>query len=315
MLVFAFATLIPYDTSMNTSSERVDALMRLSDTVYPAIDERLGGEHRSRRIVRLGINAVAHELKQGDRVSAGTAYESILKNQLERGGIHRSHYGDWPRYQSHLTKLPDENAVRTDALTELANKYSDVKRAVIDTKGKRERNSRHAVHLSALSLPYAAEFHPDLNLSLIALYTLNHDLLEAFTGDVPTLGISDEAYQLKNEEEVAALERLEFEYGQQWPEFVQVMRDYEAMEDEESKFVKTFDKTDPSYTHFSTEGRQLREFYGYTSSAQFMQAIEATTIRMQAYSGSFPNLMQDRLELLNRVADHTRWPATDVSTN
>ena len=56
----------------NTSSERVDSLERLSDRVYDAIDPRVHGEPRYRRMVRLGVNLLGEELREGNTLeSAG----------------------------------------------------------------------------------------------------------------------------------------------------------------------------------------------------------------------------------------------------
>ncbi|MBC7564625.1 HD domain-containing protein [Candidatus Saccharibacteria bacterium] len=302
-------------TSMNTSSERVDSLMQLSNEIYPAIDQRLGGETRARRILRLGINVVANELKHGDMHTAGEQYESILIDQLQRGGIHPGSYRQWPAYMSHIKNIPSSPDVQTMSMNGLANTYADVKRRTLAEDGKRERNARHAVHLSALALPYAYEQYPWLDAPRVAVYSLFHDVLEAYTGDVPTLGISEHDLALKYKAEEKAMEQLAFDYGQVYPEFVQAVHDYETLANPEARYTKTSDKLDPAYTHFANKGKQLVGFYGYTSPEQLLVASEPTTARIMGYGSEFPELLEDRLELLKRVADHTEWPATIVSSS
>jgi len=294
--------------TMSTSPERVDQLMTLSRPVYEAIEEYVGGEKRSRRILRLGINAVAQHLNSDDSLPAGEIYQSLLFDQLGRGGVSLSHYGAWPHYQSRLQTLPSVSNEKTTDLNDLANKYADVKRATRGADEKRERNATHSIHLSALALPYAAEYHSELDLNKIAVYCLVHDILEAYTGDVPTLGISREAMQEKYDAEEQALKILALEYGMRWPRFVQVVKDYEALADIEARFVKTFDKLDPSFTHFANSGTQLLKQYGYRTADQFLDASHESTKRILEYGADFPDLMSDRNELLFRVAHRVDWP-------
>lgn len=299
---------------MNTSPQRVDMLMQLSDHVYPAIDERIGCERRARRILRLGVNAIAHELEIHDVTSAGNTYKSILATQLARGGMDADSYQQWPQYAAHIDTLPHiSEVIQNTAFSELANRYGDVKRATRDASGNKESDARHAVHLSSLALPYAAEFYPTLDSSRIAIYCLVHDILEAYTGDVPTLGITDNQLALKYQAEEKALKQLDNSYAKTWPEFVKIIHDYETLADQESRYVKTFDKLDPAFTHFSNKGAQLINFYGYTSREELLSISEHATKRIATYGSDFPLVLNDRMEITKRVADHTVWPATKTA--
>ena len=282
---------------MNTSSERVDSLMRQSDHIYSRIDRMVDGQKRSHRIVKLGINAVALELKIGTIETAGQHYQTILSNELNDVPA-RAAFKPYPQY---------------DDLDALAHRYGTVERATLETDGSFESDARHAVHLSALAVPYAQEYYPHLNIAKVVIYCLIHDIIEAYTGDVPTLGISDANLALKHEAENAALHLLARDYGVKWPEFVRIIQDYEALADAEARYVKTFDKLDPSFTHYTSRGTQFIHAFGYTNKNDLLQTGLENTARIQVYGSEFPGLLDDRWELFKRVADHTEWPATDIA--
>lgn len=298
------------------SIERVDHLMALSREVYPAIEQSTGGEIRARQIVRLGIGAAARALCIGNDIPvAGAAYHRLLVDQLGRGGLSTESpaYGPFPHYTRRVTQLPKSGPFHYAALDTFANKYSDVKRRTITGRGEWESDAEHATHLSALALPYAAEHYPALDQGKVAMYCLIHDILEAYTGDVPTLGISAEAHSQKQAAEAQALEALKKDYGRTHPTLVAVIESYEQLEDTEARYVKTFDKLDPSFTTFENSGASLLRFHRYRSADEYLSACDQTTQRMAGYAHDFPELMQDRLELLERVAAHTPWRDAAVS--
>ena len=261
--------------TQNTNIERVNTLLYRSDRIYDSIDEVIDGEPRYRRMLRMGMNMAAISLNKGYTVS-------------EVGGM--------------LIRLPHNAAPITGPLDALSNQYADVKRATIDRDGERETDARHAIHLMKLAVPYAREYYPRLDTPKVAAYALIHDLVEAYADDVSSLGISVEQKLAKDLAEAQAIETLKEEYGDRWPELVALVENYEALEDPEARFNKTFDKLDPGFTHFYSRGAQLRSRYNFTRES-FLVAIDETTERMAAYSSEFPLLMDDRDELTRRVAD------------
>lgn len=271
-------TLPPYFDGIDESVARVDLLMHRSDIVYDHIDKIQNGEPRYRRMLRIGINAVGTALKDGDSVQ-----------QVGRRLISLS---------------PTAKPLPNGPLDTLSNTYADVRRATLDREGNAEADGRHAIHLMKLAVPYAARYYPYLDTGKIAVYALLHDIVEAYADDTPSLGISAAQMEQKNLIEAQALETLEKEYGDAFPELVQLVEAYESLSDDEAKFNKTFDKLDPGFTHFYTRGSQLLNRYNYDR-PNFLRAIDETTVRMQVYAGGFPELMADRDELTRRVADIT----------
>ncbi len=260
--------------SMNTSIERVDTLVFRSSAIHSAIDPHFDGEPRYRRMLRNGIHILASSLRNGDGIDTAGAK---------------------------LLTLPNVFAQKRQPLDGLSNLYADVKRATLDRDGNPETDARHAIHLMKMAVPYAREFYPELNLSKVAAYALIHDIIEAYAGDVPSLGMSPEQAKEKHANEVRALMRIQEEYGAQWPEFVALIEAYESLADPEACFVKTFDKLDPGFTHFYNQGSEITGRYGF-SEEDFFSAMDEATVRMSEYSSEYPQLMEDRAELTRRIA-------------
>lgn len=260
-----------------TTIERVDELMRQSDEIYEYIDTIVDDEPRHRRLTRLGINTVAIALRKGKSYSeAGAEFLAVSADTRQAAG----------------------------PLDFLGNQYADVERATLDLQGKPETDSRHAMHLTYLSVPYAEEYYSELDTGKIAFYDLIHDLVEAEAKDVSSLGITKEQAKIKHQNEMRAIKTLRQKYGKEWPGLIDAIECYEGLDDIEARYTKTFDKLDPGFTHFSNKGFQLIERYNLTYET-FLQTIGQSTLRMATYSGEFPQLLRDREELHRRVAEVT----------
>jgi putative hydrolase of HD superfamily len=298
--------------TINTRN-RADTLIHLSDRIYDAIDTEVDGETRSRRIVTLGVNVVAQMLETSySHRFPGDHYHQLLVNEMAHGGLTISDraYDAWPRYKTIVAELPSRPImVPVDqTLVDLSSQYADVQRATQARDGLYETDARHAAHLSALALPYAAELYPELDQAKIALYCLLHDIVEAYAGDVPSLNMSIEVMRAKQTAEAAAIQQLTREFGDTYPQFVKFVHDYEELTDNEARFVKTFDKLDPSFTQAANGGITLTRDYGIRSAREYLRGIDASTVRMRSYAQDFPEVMADRQELNHRVAEMTDWP-------
>lgn len=297
-------------TVANTSKARVESLVDLSEKVYPTIDSRIDDETRARLTLRLGIQAAAHATGNGLEylTKAGTAYMSTLQQNLAEAGIDQTDYQAWPKYQQALKVLPDNSEPEHwhHQLDTLAKRYADVKRATIASDGSFETNASHVVHLSALAIPYAAEYHPNLHLPTVALYLLLHDIVEAYAGDTPSLGLTEDARRAKDQREQAAMLRIHQEFSDKFPELVASCQDYESLASDEAKFVKAFDKLDPSFTHLANHCLALRQNMGIDSADKFLELLQHTTDSM-TYAKHLPKLMGDRQTLLQKIADETPW--------
>lgn len=294
----------------NTSHERVGHLVSLSHCVYGAQETKTPrSEDRPRHILKLSAQVVARTLESGygSGLVAGEHYESILWSYLSADSPMQPALSEWPRYVDHLANVPRaiQHCIADTALAPIVERYADVKRATILRDGNYESDASHVVHLSALALPYAAQYYPDLDLGKVSIYCLIHDIVEAYAGDTPSFGISPEEYLQKDTREAEALARISAELELSYPRLVTMIHHYEKLTDSESRFVKTFDKLDPSFTHFENQGLSLRRDYKLTSGEQFRDMLELTTDRMQAYCQEFPGLMLDRRTLSELAIDLT----------
>ena len=295
----------------NTSSERVDSLERLSNRVYDAIDPQVHGEPRYRRMVRLGVNLLGEELREGNTLeSAGELLLAMSVDQLERGGLTVADgaYNDFPAYRDYIHSLPNAPTIRSRELDTIASQYADVKRATLDTSGERETDGRHAIHLMSLAVPYALQYYPELRPGIIAADTLIHDFIEVITQDTPTFGMSHTAYAQKVKDEHGALNKLRHLIGDGSVQLFNAVQNYEEQRRPEDHFIRRFDKEDPFFTHQINRGRQLISFYGIRSAKQFLEKTVPTTERIAQYPGSFPLLHEDRMEFIRRIAEYSDWP-------
>lgn len=298
---------------MKVTEQRVNELMHLSDKVYHAIDQEMAGQTRAYRIVQLGIQTVARSLENsyGNGLVAGDMFHSLLARELQNGGIDKEAYKPWPRYISVLNNLPRAMPISQPdpELNELAHQYATVKRLTVDrTLTNFETDDSHVVHLAAMALPYAAEYYPELDQSKIAIYCLIHDIVEAYAGDVPSLGASKEVMQQKDIDEANALQRIDAEFREPYPRLVQMIHNYENLADDEAKYVKTFDKLDPGFTHHYSSGSVLTKQLGIKSAAVFHAHVDEVTARIEHYAREFPMLLQDRETLTQHIASQTPWP-------
>ncbi len=281
----------------NTSAERIDTLTYISDQIYPILEQTVGREIQARRIMRLGIAAAAIGMRGGlTPDQAGSHFDVRLSHVLQP--VDFDAYEPWRT----VARTPIHNVRVPASLGNLANRYADTLRGTHLTDLTREPDAVHALHLAALAVPYARAHYPDLQPGKVALYSLIHDLPEAYTGDVQTFAISNHDLELKKREDAAAIVQFGAEHGDQWPELVAVVEAYETIADDEAAYVKSQDKNDPGYTHFRNDAYALREYHGVKSPAAFREQAEHNTLRTLGYASRFPLVLEDKYELTHRIA-------------
>lgn len=127
-------------------------------------------------------------------------------------------------------------------LSRLTVKFAEIERAPRYPSGDRENDVEHSFHLALLAVEMAADYYPELDVGLIAQYSLVHDLPESQVGDTWTFGISDEARAKKELSEAKATEKLIKELP---PHTAQLLKRYEQQTEPEAKFVRFVDKLTP----------------------------------------------------------------------
>lgn len=119
--------------------------------------------------------------------------------------------------------------------------------------------------LATIACAVAQEVAPHLDRGKIAQYSIVHDLVEAYSGDVLSLGMSKHTREQKEQAERAALDRIRREF-ETLPWIASTITEYESLASEEARFVKVLDKVLPKLTHLLNDGAALRE-HGFTTEA------------------------------------------------
>lgn len=281
----------------NTNYERVDALTRISDQVYPILERQEPGEITARRLLRLGIAGIAIALRSGDSPSAaGTKFDTQLSYELR--GVD---FGRYESYRTHSDKPPTLDDTPPD-LARLANNYGNIERMTYSANLTREPDSVHVLHLTALAVSYARAHYPDLDSGKVALYGPLHDILEAYTGDFQTFAITPEDLRRKEIQVENAHRLFTMQYGHNWPELVAAVEAYEALADDEAAFVKTMDKNDPGYTHFRNDAYVLKHQHGVETAEAFYEQVHKNTARTLGYASRFALVLEDKEVLNERIA-------------
>lgn len=186
-------------------------------------------------------------------------------------------------------------------LSTVVNQFIDVKRATM-RNGQLETDGEHTLHLQTLAVAYAAQYYSELDSGKISLYALVHDFVEVYAGDVNSLGASEEQLAVKALKERQSYERLRRELGEAWPWLIELIEQYESLEEQEARFVKCFDKCDPGFSHLNNAGEALAKM-GVTSRIEYYRRSESVRGRLSKFTDEFPDVLAVRDELQRRVGE------------
>lgn len=183
----------------------------------------------------------------------------------------------------------------------IAMQFAQVKRATGDLNANPESDTDHTVMLSLIAVGLA-EYDPRLDKGKVAQYALVHDLVEVYAGDVPTLHQDKVDFAAKAQAEADALVRLKEQFGRTFPGLIQTLEAYEALEDLESQFVKTLDKSMPAITHLFNDGSKIDGEFG--SAEQVRENSERHTEKLVAtYGADHPLVIALRKLISAKFAD------------
>lgn len=298
-----------------STQDRVREQARLSEALYDAVDQHKDGEVTHRLILRdcLGTLAVALEHSH-DYGYAGDATHRRMLDHLADHGLttDAAAYDPYPEYRNYAAVVrsvrPRLFAAPSPQLADVFATYGDVERATRDRANRKETDSRHVVHVAAMAVPYALREYPDLDVSRVSSYVFVHDIVEWYAGDTASLKMSPEVEARKQAIEEEGLELFGQTFSTEYPKLVRLVEDYEKLVDDEAKFVKTFEKLDPGFTHFANAGQVIKEL-GITTPTEFWQAHHNTYVRMSRYALGFPKILEDRDMRAGLIAQVT-WPDT-----
>lgn len=172
------------------------------------------------------------------------------------------------------------------ALGSLTVRFAEVDRAPRYPDGERETDVEHSYHLALSATELAADYFPDLDVGLVAQFSLVHDLPEVYTGDVWTFNISDEDRALKEAAEKVATARLLEELP---PYMAQLLERYEKQEEREARFVRFVDKLLPAVINaMAGDANTFSEDYGVMSAEDLLRTRAARTSKLQEQFPDFP---------------------------
>lgn len=171
------------------------------------------------------------------------------------------------------------------ALGNVSVQFAQVERAPRYPDGDRETDVEHSFHLALSAIELAANYYPELDVGLIAQFSLVHDLPELHTGDVWTFNISDEDRAKKELTEKAAIDQLLDELP---PHVAQLLERYEAQQEPEARFVRFVDKILPAIINIMAgDANTFKEDYGINTVEQLNAGREARTAKLQAMFPEF----------------------------
>jgi putative hydrolase of HD superfamily len=168
-----------------------------------------------------------------------------------------------------------------------------------------ENDAEHSWSLAALAGALAPQIDPALDVGKICQYAIVHDLVEIHAGDTRAYGPSS-SHQTKAAREHQALERLATDLPQ-FPWIAQTIREYEAKQTPEAKFVYAVDKYIAVAYDLLDDGECLREI-GVTKTVFSDYHIAH---RRKAHTDPAVGRYYD--EIIKRIYDRQEFFAADPS--
>lgn len=194
-------------------------------------------------------------------------------------------------------------------IARLVMRFGQVKRATLENDGRTpESDAMHTVMVGILACAVASKLRPDLDVGRIAQFSLVHDLVEAYSGDVSTYGHkSEEFFQQKEANERAALSRIREEFDSVYPWIGQTIEAYESLTAPEARFVKALDKCMPKLTHLLNGAVELRR-KGETPETLAAFLTKQREKMLATYAADQAEVMQLHTDLSSVLIEEMRRP-------
>lgn len=198
-------------------------------------------------------------------------------------------------------------------LGQLVLAFARVERGTYHEDGKTsESDTDHTVMLGVIACNIAAKLYPRLDIGKVAQYALVHDLVEAYAGDTHSFNITQEEKERKDMKEKGALETIRKQFPI-FPWLTQTIEQYEALTDEEARFVKALDKCMPKVTHILNKGSYFRKI-GTTKDELFNWFEKQHQSLRKGYAKEFPELMTLMRTLMDMTIEATFPPESNPAT-
>lgn len=144
--------------------------------------------------------------------------------------------------------------------TYIGEDVSQVKRVPNKSGGEDENDAEHSWILAVAAAEIARTHYPELDLERIWAFSLIHDVVEVKTGDVATFNLTQAEIEEKERREHEALLEL---YEELPVNMAEDLRQYEAQDTPEARFVRAVDKLLPLARNIaSNDMSNFRDNYG-----------------------------------------------------
>jgi 5'-deoxynucleotidase YfbR-like HD superfamily hydrolase len=173
---------------------------------------------------------------------------------------------------------------RITMLSQLSDVYSAFMRVERATyrDGRPETDGEHTLHAMFLAVAYTAEYHPEFDPGEVALLMMVHDLDEVYAGDVNSLTADARDMHQKEVDEALDRERLRVELSDA-PFILSLLERYWAQEEPITRYVRAFEKFDPSFSHKRDGGQAIRAM-GIGTREQYQELDARSVDRMAGYA-------------------------------
>ena len=170
--------------------------------------------------------------------------------------------------------------------------FSKINRATMSPDGIFESDTDHTVMIGILACSVAEKFYKDLDLGLVAQFSIIHDLLEVYTGDFDTFKTvsNEELFLNKKSLELEAIEKMKTRFGFSYPWIVDLIERYESLDTKEARFVKTLDKIIPKVTNILNGGMYFRANNLSKAEVAEFKGVQLEKVK-NSYGAEFPELM------------------------
>lgn len=197
------------------------------------------------------------------------------------------------------------------AMSDVLFRFGQIKRATKMPNGEYESDSHHSFTLALIAYELAKAYAPELDAMKVMAYGLVHDLPELVTGDMPTLLASSEDLARKRARDVAAWPEVSKVFSAA-PNVLELIKAYEAHDDEESKFIFWLDKSMTILTHFFDDGKNLREL-GIKDQSAIEQWYERLQQKLATHAAQPHATAAGVLESLYRKMHDELLPAAEAA--
>ena len=164
---------------------------------------------------------------------------------------------------------------------ELIDEMKNIERAIFLRNNRRETNAEHSFHLAMIIIAFADDYSY-LNLEKCLKFALIHDIVEIYAWDTILFDIKME--KTKKAREQKSLEKLEKDFWNILPDFIDLLKEYENKTSKEAKYVYSLDKIQP-IIQASMEWRKTWHNW----------KIDFQRIKNKKYSQIYPEFWLDKI--------------------